>query len=252
MRDLPRRPTKKRIARAPLLSLFVLWAGCSTVYTPQGWDDADFSVAGWNCWATDSWEHCEGHLEGWLVALPLELLTTEPLLAEDLIVRLGSDLNQIDALLPESALGLLRGVRLVVELDAMNSLGFYRSSDEGEIHLVRAEGYLGLEARSTGLLVHELAHAWHHQALGWSDPSIQEAYDEAMEAELYAQPPPAWLYSAAGDCAGRNSKEYFAVLSASWFWFSHHSPYDREGLLEHDPVGAMVVEAAWDSEDWDE
>ena len=230
-----------------------VWVGCSPAYTPRGWDEvseADFSVGSWDCWATDSWEHCEGDLAGWLVALPLELLTIEPLLAEDLIVQLDSDLNQINALLPQSALDLLRRVRLVVELDAMSALGFYRPwGGGGEIHLLRAEGYLDLKEYSTGLLVHELAHAWHHQALGWSDPSIQEAYDEAMEAELYASPPPAWLSSAAGDYAGRNKNEYFAVLSSAWFWFSHHSPYDREGLLEHDPVGALVVEEAWDSLD---
>jgi len=248
IRARPQRPTPKRIVRASLVSLFVFCFGCSPIYNPWVSDEVsepDLSMGSWDCWVTDSGEHCEGDVVGWLVALPMELLTTEPLLAEHLIVQLDSDLNQINALLPENSLDLLRSVRLVVELDAMNPLGFY-SGGWGEIHLVRAEGYLALEEYSTALLVHELAHAWHHLALGWSDPSIQEAYDEAMEAGLYGSPPPEWLHSAVGDYAGRNSKEYFAVLSSAWFLFSHHSPYDREGLLEHDPVGALVVEAAWD------
>ena len=45
--------------------------------------------------------------------------------------------------------------------------------------------------------------------------------------------------------AATNKQEYFAELTEAWFWENDFYPYNREELLEHDPLGAAAVEAAW-------
>ena len=94
------------------------------------------------------------------------------------------------------------------------------------------------------MVLHELSHAWHHQYLGFGHTGIRTAFEDAMAAGLYDSVP----YATGGSYeayATTDHKEYFAELTEAWFWENDYYPFNRAELLEFDPVGAAVVEAAW-------
>jgi hypothetical protein len=129
------------------------------------------------------------------------------------------------------------------------------------------------EERRAVFALHELAHAWDYMiypddqraATGaclveqWipgqtygenpvmvncrAETPITDAYFAAREAGIYEQVET--LGPVEDSYALSNHDEYFAVLTQAYFWTSYFYPFNREQLLEHDPVGAAAVEAAW-------
>jgi hypothetical protein len=94
------------------------------------------------------------------------------------------------------------------------------------------------------MMLHELAHAWHHQRLGYDHQPIIDAYEAAMEAGLYDEVE----YISGGIVeayATGNHVEYFAELTEAWFWINDFYPFDRNQLSDHDPIGAAVLQGAW-------
>ena len=76
-----------------------------------------------------------------------------------------------------------------------------------------------------------------------AETPVTDAYFAAREAGIYEQVET--LDSVEDSYALYNHDEYFAVLTQAYFWTSFFYPFNREQLLEHDPVGAAAVEAAW-------
>ena len=118
------------------------------------------------------------------------------------------------------------------------------------------------------VLLHEIAHAWH--CINWiridevsgpsgcffGDTQISEAYEAAMSAGIYNavnRRTPDDMDNKLGEenlveaYAAENRMEYFAELTEAWFWENDYYPHNREELLEHDPLGAAAIEAAWNS-----
>ena len=94
------------------------------------------------------------------------------------------------------------------------------------------------------IVLHELAHAWHHQALGYDNPEIEAAYAAAMESGIYDEV--AYVSGGTADAyAKTNKQEYFAELTEAWFWRNDFYPFERAELEAHDPAGAQVIERAW-------
>ena len=116
------------------------------------------------------------------------------------------------------------------------------------------------------VLLHEIAHAWH--CINWiqidqvsgpigcffGDTQISEAYEAAMSAGIYNavnRRTPDDMENELGEenlvkaYAAENRIEYFAELTEAWFWENDYYPHNREELLEHDPLGAAAIEAAW-------
>jgi hypothetical protein len=94
------------------------------------------------------------------------------------------------------------------------------------------------------VLLHEMAHAVHHQVLGADNPAILAAYRQAMERRLY---------EFSKDAQGRpgvpharvNDGEYFAELTCAYLNRLNYYPFTRADLKRHDPVGYKVMERAW-------
>ncbi|MFM7323011.1 MAG: hypothetical protein ACKO5K_16045 [Armatimonadota bacterium] len=99
------------------------------------------------------------------------------------------------------------------------------------------------------LLLHELAHAFHHQVLGFDRPDIVAAWERAMAAGTYDRVerrfsrgrPPAYdrHYALA------TPQEFFAEMSEAWFGQNDYFPYDRAALVALDPETASLVERLW-------
>lgn len=85
-------------------------------------------------------------------------------------------------------------------------------------------------------LVHEFAHAYHFRALGYNQPDIKRAYDDAMAKALIKTVE-----------ATKDELEYFAILSEAYLGGRSYTqvPFSREQLKGHDPDGYDVVQKAW-------
>jgi hypothetical protein len=94
------------------------------------------------------------------------------------------------------------------------------------------------------LVMHELAHAYHHLILTLADPSILQAYRQAVASGKYDH-----VRRNSGEVgrayALRNFREFFAELTESYFGENDFEPYTRADLQRFDPESYAVIEAAW-------
>jgi hypothetical protein len=100
------------------------------------------------------------------------------------------------------------------------------------------------ETTQTAIVLHEFAHAYHHQVLGHEYSPIQSAYQEAMAQKLYTM----MSLRSRQDSqvyAATDSHEYFAELSVAYLATNNQFPRDREILEEYDPIGYALMQQVW-------
>ena len=95
----------------------------------------------------------------------------------------------------------------------------------------RASSLVKADDRRAKTLLHELAHAYHDQILGFDEPEIMAAYKRAVEGTAY--PPRDWVKS--------NHKEFFAGVTTRYFG----TKAEREALVKRDPVLAKKLRKIW-------
>jgi hypothetical protein len=184
-------------------------------------------------------------------------------------------LDAVARFVPPAALQRLRHVRLWLDLDASGNsraLAFYKSppsvftaspSDRPGEHNFGYDGFhramfLGVVfpnivdamaisgvSRAPMIVLHELAHAYHHQVLGTWNPDIKQAYEAARAKGLYRNVS-FWNDSIAPvGYAMSNEREYFAGLTEAYFGHNAQNPVDAGELKSRDPDGFRLVERAW-------
>lgn len=94
------------------------------------------------------------------------------------------------------------------------------------------------------VLLHELAHAYHDQHLGFDDPRMKEAYRAAKEAGIYEN---VLLYTGkrTSHYGLTDHKEYFAEGTEAYFARNDFYPFVRAELKEHDPRLHDLLKEIW-------
>jgi hypothetical protein len=85
------------------------------------------------------------------------------------------------------------------------------------------------------VLLHEIAHAVHHQLLGFENGRIKTAYNQALERKLLDRT----VYAATND------HEFFAEMTCAYLDRLHYCPHTRADLQKHDPVTYQLMESIW-------
>lgn len=169
-----------------------------------------------------------------------------------------AQLRNVMLTLPESTAKDLRRVKFFVERNNPDfSCACYHSNRDWLLRRgYPAEKHRSIEIANVAnfvrsskenqpmLVVHELAHAYHHQLLGSQHPGIQEAYNRAISKGLYGDVP----YSMGGTrphYGGSNAWEYFAELTEAYFGQNDYFPYNRDQLAQYDPDGYALVRRLW-------
>lgn len=83
-------------------------------------------------------------------------------------------------------------------------------------------------------VLHELAHAYHDQVLGFDNPTIEQAWKQFCDSGKYKSVD----YSGGGKKQHyglTNAKEFFAEMSESLFGRNDFYPFDREELKHAEP-----------------
>jgi len=94
------------------------------------------------------------------------------------------------------------------------------------------------------VILHELAHGYHDQVLGFGEPRIKAAYDKAMKAGIYDK---VLLYTGreVEHYAASNHKEYFAEGTEAYFYRNDFYPFVAAELRQHDPKLYELLEQIW-------
>lgn len=199
-------------------------------------------------------------VEGWTVYVDPQLLEGEhSRQGKHALQMLRNHLQRIAILVPDEPLAQLRQVGIWIEhahpeLGAMQyhpgekwltSRG-YDPRLTKKVHITRAAELVSREQmlKHPAVILHELAHAYHDQFLGFDDPGIMKAYKAAMKEGIYDK---VLLYNGreVRHYAATNHKEYFSEATEAYFYRNDFYPFVRAELAQHDPAALAEMKRVW-------
>jgi len=204
----------------------------------------------------------ERQIEGWTVQVDPGLLSGEHQEEGGRALKmLANHLERIAILMPEKPLGEMRKVKIRIEYDhpELKNMQYHPDLEwlvehgydpqlVKQVHIPVAAELLSREQllKHPAVILHELAHAYHDQVLGFDDSGILKAYHEAMKKGLYDK---ALLYNGerVKHYATTDHKEYFAEATEAYFYRNDFYPFVRAELELHDPLGCAEIKRVWES-----
>ena len=207
-------------------------------------------------------------IEGWTVHIREELLRDQHDAAEHAVEIIRAHLAKIVKVVPAPAVAQLRKVAIWVSPE------YPGVKPKAEYH--PGEGWLREHGRDPAMLkgvefsnvriidretkrmpvfvLHELAHAYHDQALGFGNAEVKTAYDHAMAAKLYDSVERSHVEDGKSNTVERayaatNEREYFAETSEAFFGRNDFFPFTRDELEKHDPEMAHLLAKVWGADE---
>lgn len=200
-------------------------------------------------------------VEGWTVLVNRDFLAGQPELAERALTLLRSQLDQVVRRLPGEAVATLRGVKIWLEEAEPHHPCMAYHPDAGWlkahgmnpekarcVEIANARNFLKWTLDQPWMVLHELAHGYHHQALeaGFANSEVEAAYRRAMEAGSYRS-----VLRINGReekaYAATNPMEYFAEGTEAFFGANDFYPFVRPELRKHDPDLCALLGKLWGS-----
>jgi hypothetical protein len=196
-------------------------------------------------------------VEGWPVLVHKKVLAKKDLW-EHTLRQLQVQLYNITRMVPAKAVERLRQVRIWVEENPKVRCMCYHPSRrwlEGHdfnpekaksVELGGPETFCDWTRHQPWMVLHELAHGYHHQVIGYDHPGVRAAYEKAKKAGSYESV----LYLGGNKkkaYAMNNDQEYFAELTEAWFGTNDFYPFVRAEVLVHDPDMAKVLKEVWEN-----
>ncbi|MBT3279304.1 MAG: hypothetical protein HN909_01630 [Phycisphaerales bacterium] len=196
-------------------------------------------------------------IEGFTIVIHNDLLTTHKELGTKAINLLTTKLSAISRVVPPATLVKLKTIRIWFERDNLKSKGACYHPNPGwikankrhpgkahSIEFAHAKNFLAWSRAQPWMVLHELAHAYHHQFLGFNNPIIIKAYKAAKAAEKYTS-----VLHVSGKkksaYARTNHKEYFAELTEAWFGRNDFYPFVQTDVKKYDPAMAKLLPTLW-------
>ncbi len=211
--------------------------------------------------ATERYESRQ--VEEWTVLVNKKFLADNPELADRTLTLLRAQLYQVARGLPPKAVEALRKVKIWLEEDEPHhpcmayhpDAGWLRghgmNPDKARcVEIANARNFLNWAFDQPWMVLHELAHAYHHQALDgkFANAEIKAAFDRAMETGKYRS-----VLRASGKVekayAATNPMEYFAEATEAYFGANDFYPFVRAELKEHDPAIFALLGKLWGEEE---
>jgi len=213
------------------------------------------------CVASGKYTPTEGYtireIEGWRVYVNKDLLAGRTQFAEDVLKLLKFQLYQITRVVPDEPLKELRSVPIWVEYNAPRhrcmcyhpSERWLRNNDfnpqkKRSVEIANAENFLKWTIDQPWMVLHELAHAYHHCVLGHDNAELHKTYEEAVESKRYesvrhisGRPKRAYALN--------NDQEYFAECTESFFGTNDFYPFVRAELEQHDQPMYELLMKLW-------
>ena len=203
----------------------------------------------------------ERQLEGWTIFVDPRLIEgPDSELGNRALRMLENHLLRISLLIPEKPLAKLRkvGIRLDLDHPGLTSMQYHPSEDwlrshghdprlARQVHLPQARDLLSRDEllKHPAVVLHELAHAYHDQFLGFDHPEIEKAYKQSVVDGRYER---VLLYTGqeVPHYGLTDAKEYFAEATEAYFYRNDFYPFVRAELERHDPQMHAVLKSVWE------
>ncbi|HEX8310692.1 MAG TPA: hypothetical protein VF614_05195 [Chthoniobacteraceae bacterium] len=201
--------------------------------------------------------YVERQMLGWKVLINQELLAGRAELGTAAIGLLEMKLQAIRDAVPATALPALQRVAIWLGVDdyAVPNACYHPSAEWLATHgwnpekalaveIGNAQAFLEWSRTQPMIVLHELAHAFHHQVLTHSHRGIRDAYERAQRSGSYEKVarvdgPAQRAY------ALENEQEFFAELTEAYFGRNDFFPFTRKDIAGHDPGTLKLLERIW-------
>ncbi len=202
-------------------------------------------------------------IEGWTVQINVELLKKDKQGTEKAMTLLKDQFIKIKQLVPSRAVSKLQRVTLWFSPEYPGirgsaeyhpGAGWLKENGRDPIMVKGVEftGVSDFEAelkRMPVLVLHELAHAYHDQVLGFKNPQIATAYKHAIASGKYDSVQ-RWLGTKFADkpekaYAITSPQEYFAEGTEAFFDRNDFFPFDRAELKATDLELFLLLDVVW-------
>jgi hypothetical protein len=199
-------------------------------------------------------------VKGWTVHADARLVNGEYKQAGTrALSMLANHLERIAILMPEKQLADLRNMEIFIEHShpELGNMQYHPDADwliergydprlAKKVHITQAAELVSRQQmlKHPAVILHELAHAYHDQVLGFEEPAIVKVYDDAMKKGIYAK---SLLYTGetVKHYATTNHKEYFAEATEAYLYHNDFYPFVRAELQQHDPACYAEMERIW-------
>jgi|GEM_PF-318207 len=172
---------------------------------------------------------------------------------------LSNHLERISILVPSAPLSAMRSLGIWIEHEhpELSNMQYHPGAGWLErrgydprlakkVHIPRARALLSRAQmlKHPAVVLHELAHAYHDQVLGFEDARIVEAFRAARAARTYEN-----VLAHTGrkvrHYAMTNHKEYFAEATEAYLYRNDFFPFVRAEFEQVDPKGHAALQEIW-------
>lgn len=198
-------------------------------------------------------------IEDWTVLVHPNLTKEHRKLLDAALEHLGHQLYTVKRLLPAPAVKKLQTVKIWVEdFHPLHPCMCYHVSPawlKGKgcnpekargVEIANPKNFLSWTKQQPFMVLHELAHAYHHQFLpdGYENADLRQAHVRMKESKKYDEV----LHingSRVKHYSLTNPMEYFAEATEAYFGTNDFFPFVRAELREFDPEMYRLVERLW-------
>lgn len=204
--------------------------------------------------------HTEKNIEGWNVRVDNRLLAGEKAALGDKALKLlQARLVAIEHVVPGKALEKLRSVTIQLDLDhgKLEPMQYHPSSEwlreNGYseklakcVHIPMATDLLDPyeNRRMPWVVLHELAHAYHDQVLGFGEPRVKAAWEKFKAGGKYRS-----VLTSTGVMREHygltDEKEFFAEMTESYFGSNDFYPFVAGELRQAEPEIYRLMADIW-------
>ena len=204
--------------------------------------------------------HTTRDIEGWTVRVDDRLLHGDgAALGERALKLLTARLVAITIVVPEPALAKLRAVNIELDLDyaGLNAMqyhpdaGWLKSEGYSEslakcVHIPSVEDFLSPfeNHRMPWVVLHELAHGYHDQVLGFEEPRVTAVWKKFCDSGKYKS-----VLTSPGGMREHygltNQKEFFAEMTECYFGSNDFYPFVTGELKQAEPEIFALMRDIW-------
>jgi len=194
-------------------------------------------------------------LEGWTVYVDQRLKREQPELATRVERLVKIQLYQISLVVPGAQLRRLREVPIWICDRKDGPIHYhpdrkwlvangYNPDKAKAVDISRAINMVQCYRDQPWVMMHELAHAYHDRVLGFEEPRVLAAFENAVKAKKYES-----VQRIGGQnvrhYALTNHKEYFAECTEAFLGTNDFYPFVRAELKDHDPHVFRLLQEIW-------
>jgi hypothetical protein len=205
----------------------------------------------------------EQSLQGFRVRVDERLLPggTHDNAGREALLFLAAKLTEVRLVVPEDKLDRLRQVTIVLDAtcgdllamqyhpsgDWLEAHGYSRDLEKC-VHLPRAADVATRRNvnEQPWVVLHELAHAYHDQVLGFEEPRILAAW-QAFKADGRGQSTLLFDGSRTKHYGLTDHKEFFAEMTEAYFGSNDFQPFNRAELKNDHPAIFALLDDIWGS-----